>query len=65
MVGVVVAALVAMQTYVKRGLQEPGIMTVFNFYQQETNITAGDRITYLGDTKQYNLLSFLVMKRLR
>ena len=51
-VGVVVAALVAMQTYVKRGLQaryHDGIQ----FLANETNITAGDGITYLGSTTQY------------
>lgn len=51
-VGVVVAALVAMQTYVKRGLQaryHDGIQ----FLANETNVTATDGTTYLGSTKQY------------
>ena len=51
-VGVVVAALVAMQTYVKRGLQaryHDGIQ----FLANETNVNATDGITKLGSTKQY------------
>ena len=51
-VGVVVAALVAMQTYVKRGLQaryHDGIQ----FLANETNVNATDGITKLGSTTQY------------
>src|SRR3989338_2592363 len=51
-VGVVVAALVAMQTYVKRGLQaryHDGIQ----FLAPETNIAASDGTVSLGGTTQY------------
>lgn len=51
-VGVVVAALVAMQTYLKRGMQaryHDGIQ----FLATETNITASDGSTYLGGETQY------------
>ena len=51
-VGVVVAALVAMQTYVKRGLQaryHDGIQ----FLANETNVTSDGGTVYLGSTKQY------------
>ena len=51
-VGVVVAALVAMQTYVKRGLQaryHDGIQ----FLASETNINASDGNVTFGNTTQY------------
>lgn len=51
-VGVVVAALVAMQTYLKRGMQaryHDGIQ----FLANETNIAASDGTEKLGNTTQY------------
>lgn len=51
-VGVVVAALVAMQTYVKRGLQaryHDGIQ----FLVKETNINSTDNNVTFGNTTQY------------
>ena len=51
-VGVVVAALVAMQTYVKRGLQaryHDGIQ----FLATETNINSTDNDVTFGNTTQY------------